>query len=221
MQTLLKLKPARDLSYLRRSIPDMAQYRAAHVLIKAWAMSRGLYAAKFGFLGGIHLSVLLVPVCKSLARAGHGVSVADIVVTFFQHYSAVEWDKQLVFDPFFHNNTKYHRSFREPLCLLGWHAPALNTAATASVPTVRTLTAEFQRAAAQLRQESIGWDEFLGTSHGELDFLSRYSTYVKIDVQYWGPSPSKGNKLVGWIESRCAMLLVGEYMPTHKSDGWS
>ncbi|KAH8172648.1 2'-5' RNA ligase superfamily protein [Sarocladium implicatum] len=208
MQTLLKLKPARDLSYLRRSIPDMAQYRAAHALIKAWATSRGLYAAKLGYLGGIHISVLLVPVCKSLARAGHSVSVCDIVATFFHHYAEVEWEKQLVFDPFFHKKTKYHRSFREPLCLLGWHAPALNTAATASVPTVRTLAAEFRRAADLLKQKDIDWDGFLGTDHGEAYFLSRYSTYVKVDVHYWGPSPSKGNKLVGWIESRCAMLLV-------------
>ncbi|KAJ6444207.1 alpha/beta hydrolase [Purpureocillium lavendulum] len=53
IQTLAKLKPARDLYYLRRSIPDMAQYRLAHLLVKAWATSRGLptvhtISAEFG-----------------------------------------------------------------------------------------------------------------------------------------------------------------------------
>ncbi|KAK0388714.1 hypothetical protein NLU13_4957 [Sarocladium strictum] len=208
MQTLLKLKPARDLSYLRRSIPDMTQYRAAHLLIKAWAISRGIYAAKFGFIGGIHLSVLLVPICKSLARAGHNPNVSDIVTTFFHHYATFDWDKHMVFDPFFHKQTKYHRSFREPLCLLGWHTPSLNTAATASVPTVRTLTAELIRADQLLSNTNLSWDEFLGGVHGEVDFLSRYQRYVQINIHYWGQSPSKGNRLVGWVESRCAMLLV-------------
>lgn len=188
----------------------MTQYRAAHLLIKAWAISRGIYAAKFGFIGGIHLSVLLVPICKSLARAGHNPNVSDIVTTFFHHYATFDWDKHMVFDPFFHKQTKYHRSFREPLCLLGWHTPSLNTAATASVPTVRTLTAELIRADQLLSNTNLSWDEFLGGVHGEVDFLSRYQRYVQINIHYWGQSPSKGNRLVGWVESRCAMLLVGE-----------
>jgi poly(A) polymerase Pap1 len=188
----------------------MAQYRAVHLLIKAWAISRGLYSAKFGFLGGIHLSVLLVPICKSLAGAGYSPTVSDIVTTFFHHYARLDWDKQMVFDPFFHKNTKYHRSFREPLCLLGWHAPSLNTAATASVPTVRTLIAELTRADRRLADDEQTWEGFLGAAYGEIDFLSRYQHYVQINIHYWGPSPSKGNRLVGWVESRFAMLLVGE-----------
>ncbi|KAM0276245.1 hypothetical protein ACHAQH_006968, partial [Verticillium albo-atrum] len=35
-ESLLKLKPARDLFYLRRSIPDLAQFRIAYQLVKEW-----------------------------------------------------------------------------------------------------------------------------------------------------------------------------------------
>ncbi|KAL3955233.1 hypothetical protein ACCO45_010796 [Purpureocillium lilacinum] len=83
VQTLAKLKPARDLYYLRRSIPDMAQYRLAHLLVKEWAKSRGLYAAKLGLLGGIHITAMLVPICKLLTAAHNPLSTADILISFF------------------------------------------------------------------------------------------------------------------------------------------
>ncbi|UKZ73455.1 hypothetical protein TrVFT333_001102 [Trichoderma virens FT-333] len=45
VQSIAKLKPARDLVYLRRSIPDMTKYRVAHLFIKAWAQSRASSAS--------------------------------------------------------------------------------------------------------------------------------------------------------------------------------
>lgn len=220
IQTLAKLKPVRDLFYLRRSIPDMTQYRLAHSLIKAWAKTRGIYSAKFGFLGGIHISVLLVPVCKMLAASGEAVSASDVIVTFFNHYASFDWKTQMVFDPFFHKDLRYHRTFREALCLLGWHAPSLNTASTASAPTVRTITAELRRAKSLLSADNITWDGFLDETsqdqqqgvngRGAMEFLKTYRQYIKIDVHYWGTSPEKGSRFVGWLESRCIMLLVGK-----------
>lgn len=220
IQTLAKLKPVRDLVYLRRSIPDMTQYRLAHALIKAWAKTRGIYSAKFGFLGGIHISVLLVPVCKMLAASGEAVSASDVVVTFFNHYATFDWKNQMVFDPFFHKDLKYHRTFREALCLLGWHAPSLNTASSASVPTVRTIATEFNRAISLLSGDGMTWDGFLNETpkdqrqtmddSGAMEFLKAYRRYIKIDVHYWGASTEKGSRYVGWLESRCIMLLVGK-----------
>lgn len=219
MQTLAKLKPVRDLFYLRRSIPDMTQYRMSHLLIKTWAKSRGLYSAKFGLLGGIHISVLLVPICKTLAATGEPVSTSDIIMSFFDHYANFDWKTELVFDPFFHKELRYHRTFREALCLLGWHAPSLNTAANASVPTVKTIAAEFVRAKSLLSNCSETWDDFLNPTaetqphpvdgHAATEFLAAYRSYIKIDAHYWGSSPEKGNRFIGWLESRCVMLLVG------------
>lgn len=217
VQALGKLKPARDLYYLRRSIPDMAQYRLAHIAIKAWAESRGLYAPKFGLLGGIHISVMLVPVCKMLAHEGVTPSTAEIVTSFFHHYARFDWKQDMVFDPFFHKSIKYHRTFREPLCLLGWHSPSLNTAMNASLPTVKTLMAEFARASAMLSVGGLKWDEFLDSRQSnqsgataDAEFLQAFNSYVKIDAHYWGPSPSKGHRFLGWLESRCVRVLDGK-----------
>ncbi|GJC93886.1 DUF455 domain-containing protein (endonuclease/exonuclease/phosphatase) [Colletotrichum higginsianum] len=161
MQTLLKLKPARDLFYLQRSVPDLAQFRMSFQAIKTWAKARGIYAAKFGYLGGIHLSVMLVKVCKMLLHDGGVVSTADIITTFFDHYSQLDWQRDMVFDPFFHKNLKYHRTPREAMCLLGWHSPTLNTALTASVPTTKIISAELCQATTQLSRDGTSWQSLL------------------------------------------------------------
>ncbi|KAF9766501.1 hypothetical protein IL306_001125, partial [Fusarium sp. DS 682] len=217
-QALAKLKPVRDLFYLRRSLPDMVQYRMAHLFIKSWAQARGIYSAKFGFLGGIHISVLLVPVCKALAYENETVSPADIVTTFFHHYSDFDWKNSMVFDPFFHKELRYNRTFREPLCLIGWHAPALNTAPIASIPTVATIASEFTRVKNLLSDDDCTWGKLLGIESGRsldsmkfpgaTEFLHAFKTYIKIDAHYWGPSQEKSGRFIGWLESRCVMLLV-------------
>lgn len=221
IQTLLKLKPARDLAYLKRSIPDMAKYRLAHLLVKAWAKSRGLYSAKFGLLGGINISTMLVPVCKDLAHHGATVTTADILATFYHHYANFEWTRDIVVDHLFHGSVKYHRTQRESMCLLGWHAPSLNTALNASVSTVNTISIELARASDLLSQDGVNWDVFLRraeplsllelTACTSADFLLSCKSYVKIDARYWGSSPSNGRRFVGWLESRCVMILVGEF----------
>lgn len=192
----------------------MTQYRLAHLLIKAWAKSRGLYGPKFGLLGGIHIACLLVPVVKMLANDVGSVSVGDIIVTFFHHYANVDWKTQIVIDPFFHKGGISHRRLeREPLCLMGWHAPGVNTALNASAPTAHTISTELLRANVLLSQPDMTWDKFLGSQNidvGAGDFLTAHKLYIRIDVNYWGSSSQKRNGLVGWLESRCVMLLVGK-----------
>ena len=252
-QTLAKLKAVRDLDYLARSVPDLAAFRVAHRFIKTWARARGIYSARFGYLGGIQISILLARVYKMLAYGqfnynSHSegkdrdedseaeissVSVPDLLSTFFHHYAVFDWKNKMAFDPFFHlmnqqrSTAPYARSaVREPLAILGYFPPALNTSHAASVHSVRALAEEFKRASAALsaisHQENDGaasWRTFLCgntdsksttllTTRGATDFLSSFKTYAKIDVQYWGLSPSRGAQFVGWLESRCVTLLV-------------
>ncbi|KAL7821129.1 hypothetical protein V8C26DRAFT_392584 [Trichoderma gracile] len=219
LQSLAKLKPARDLFYLRRSIPDMTKYRVAHLFIKAWAKSRGLYVAKFGLLGGIHITSMLVPICKALANEPEAASTADIITSFFRHYSTFDWATGVVYDPFYHTDLRYHRTFREPLCLLGWHGPSLNTASSASVSTVNALASELSRAVTLLSREGMTWGKFLAVEQSEsppsslldkgaADFLASYRSYIKISARYWGSSQQKGRKYLGWLESRLISILV-------------
>lgn len=206
-QTLTKLKAIRDIDYIARSVPDIVKFRVAHRLIKTWAKKRGIYTAKYGYLGGIQIAVLLARVYKMLARQNAGVSVADVLATFFNHYAHFNWEKDLAFDPFFHRSLSYRRTKSEPLAILGYFPPALNTTLNASVPTVRTISEEFRRADELLSQDATTWSKFLDVD-GAADFLRSFKSLIQIDVQFWGGSLTKGRGFVGWVESRCVSLLV-------------
>jgi poly(A) polymerase Pap1/endonuclease/exonuclease/phosphatase family metal-dependent hydrolase/uncharacterized protein (UPF0248 family) len=206
-QTLNKLKPIRDLDYVRRSVPDIVRFRLAHRFIKTWAKRRGIYALKYGYLGGITITVLLARIYKLLAHDRAVVSLSDLLATFFNHYAGFNWRADVAFDPFYHKQLNYRRTDREALAILGYAPPALNTCLAASVPSVRTIAEEFQRADKILSEEGITWSKFLDTD-GSTDFLKSFKSYVKINVQFWGGSLTKGRGLVGWLESRCVSLLV-------------
>ncbi|KUI55179.1 Nuclear poly(A) polymerase 1 [Cytospora mali] len=205
-QTLNKFKPVRDLDYVRRSVPDITNFRLAHRLIKEWAKRRGIYAAKYGYLSGIQITILLARVYKLLAHEAAVVSIPDLLTTFFNHYANFDWKKDLAFDPFFHKQLNYRRTDREPMAIIGYFPPALNTCTAASVPSVRTITEEFQRADRLLHDEGMTWAQFLAADDG--NFLQSFKRYIKIDVQFWGGSLTKGRSFVGWLESRCVSLLV-------------
>lgn len=211
------------MAYLTRSIPDLVQFRLAYLLIKSWAKEKGIYAAKFGYLGGIHIFALLVPICKMLFQQEGSVSVSDVIVTFFHHYARFDWKKDTVFDPFFHKRPRYVRTPREPLCLLGWHGPSLNSALAASAPTVKTIAAQFRLADERLGRDGVTWSSFLGLpGHGSpgvktapggggaAEFLRAFRSYVRLDAHYWGLSQERRNAFVGWLGSRCVSVLVGK-----------
>ncbi|KAI1132017.1 hypothetical protein F5Y10DRAFT_284563 [Nemania abortiva] len=207
-QTLAKLKPARDMYYIRQTIPDYAAFRTAYYLIRHWAKQRGIYSAKFGLLSGIQISILLSRVCKLLSHEGAPVSLPSMLTTFFHHYANFDWTTQLVFDPFFHNRLRYVRTAREPMAILGFYPPSLNTALNASLPSVRVISNEFKRADMLLSQEGMNWTTFSSAAQGSVEFLAAFKTFIKIDAQFWGVSLAKGSGFVGWLESRCVMLLV-------------
>ncbi|KAK3353558.1 2'-5' RNA ligase superfamily-domain-containing protein [Lasiosphaeria hispida] len=212
-QTLSKLKAARDLDYLRRSVPDLATFRLAHRFIKTWAKSRGIYSARFGYLGSIQISLLLARVHKLLAHTNPTpIPLPSLLTTFFTHYATFPWATHLAFDPLFHKHRlPYTRTAREPLAILGYFPPALNTSHAASLPSTHTIAREFRHAATTLTTTTTTttstWTAFL-RGHGAPDFLSAYKSYAKLSIQYWGLSLAKGSALIGWLESRCVMLLV-------------
>jgi len=218
-QSLLKLKAVRDMDYLRRTVPNIRVFRAANRAIRAWAKARGVYTSRFGFLSGIQIAILVARVAKLLANnpdVKTPITVEDFLVTFFTHYASFPWSTHLAFDPFFHRNRlPYNRvPFREPIAILGYFPPALNTAAAASPSSARTLADEFRRAGEALVSGNVtDWAFFLsgtgsnGTT-GVQEFLSAYKTYIRLDASYWGLSRSRGSQFLGWLESRLVSLLV-------------
>ncbi|KAF2851096.1 hypothetical protein T440DRAFT_448913 [Plenodomus tracheiphilus IPT5] len=219
--SLRKLKPYRDFLYIQRTVPSLSAFRVAYRCIKLWAVQRGIYASKFGYLSGTHITLMLTWICKRLAYDSGSVSAADIIVSFFNYYANFNWTNELLFDAFFHKSPpRYHRSAREPMVILGYHTPNSNVAHTSTIPGLQILVKELKAAIEVLSRPETTWDQFLGCSssstessqrllsQGTAKFLATQHSFVKIDIQYWGRTLAKGKSLVGWIESRCLSLVV-------------
>ena len=236
--SLRKLKSYRDLLYIQRTIPDLATFALAYRAIKLWAAQRGIYSSKFGYLGGVQITMMLSWVYKRIAHDNdRRINAADLVATFFHYYANFDWTNDMVYDAFFHERKpRYHRTAREPMVLLGFHSPNSNIAHTATVPGLQSLMSEFKAAAERLSlvtdrtyhktsKPAVSWEDFFepqgmhsfnGMGLGETQFLQTYRSYVSIDIQFWGRTLAKGKSLVGWVESRCLSLVVG-MKPPHPS----
>ncbi|KAL0254450.1 hypothetical protein SLS55_009925 [Diplodia seriata] len=223
LQTLSKLKAIRDLAHLLQSTPDLPAFRAAYRFLVIWAASRGIYAARFGFLSGTHISLMLDRVAKLLYhRNGRDdVTAAHLVCTFFRYYAGFDWAEAVIEDPLTRSvpgmGRPYQRQYAgEPMVVLGYHVPRANIARAATVPAVAVLADEFRRADEAVKAWAergggggLGWGSIAGDAgNGAAEFLAAYKSYVRIDVQYWGKSSVKGRQLVGWVESRCPSMLV-------------
>jgi poly(A) polymerase Pap1 len=219
--SLSKLKPYRDLLYTLRTLPSLPTFRLAYRCIKLWAIQHGVYSTKFGFLGGVHITLMLSAIYKRIANGFGAVSAGDLITSFFHHYAHFEWANEMVYDSFFHKNVpRYHRSAREPMVVLGFHTPNSNIAHTSTVPGVQVLVKEFSTADARLSDPAVTWETFfrpLGgaastceLTAGAASFLDTHESYAKIDINYWGRSLAKGKSLVGWLESRALSLVIGE-----------
>ncbi|KAL5121087.1 hypothetical protein ACEQ8H_000938 [Pleosporales sp. CAS-2024a] len=220
MLSLRKLKPYRDLLSIQRTLPSSTTFRLAYRCIKLWAMNRGLYSAKFGYLGGVHITMMLSWAAKCLAHDLGSVTAPDLVASFFHHFAHFDWANDMMYDVFFHKQKpRYHRSTREPMVVLGFHAPNSNIAHALTLPGLHTLVCEMKAADELLSSSSMTWEAFLvqGASHfnklrnpfhGATNFLGAHHSYVKIDVQFWGRTLARGKSLVGWVESRCLSLVV-------------
>ncbi|KAF8417589.1 hypothetical protein EV426DRAFT_721146 [Tirmania nivea] len=208
---LKKLNAYRDSAFLLQTIPNLKLFRLTYRLLRLWATRRGIFSARFGYLGGIHLVFLLSHVFKSIAAdQAMNLTACEVLKVFFEHYATFKYEENTIDDPDFSPFSKCRRTAsREPLVISTIHSPTINVANTASQHSLQTLRDQILLANQKLDKE-CSWDEVTGGTNGgaERQFLNAFANFVKIDVRYWGRKTARGRSLIGWIESRCVHLLV-------------
>ena len=139
------------------------------------------------------------------------LTAGEVLKLFFEDYAGFQYEEESVSDPDFGGGTYRRAVAREPFAVSSIHSPMVNVAHTASKHTLKTLRDEILLANEKL-SKNCGWDAVTGSGEGqaEKEFLNGFGNFVKIDLHYWGRNIARGRSLVGWIESRCVMLLVGE-----------
>ncbi|CZT11238.1 uncharacterized protein RAG0_15436 [Rhynchosporium agropyri] len=222
------LNTYRDSAYLLLTIPNLPSYRVAHRYLTIYLKNRGLYSAKFGYLGGIHLQLLLNRVVKLVSISTSPstcspegitpVSAATIVRTFFTYYSNFNWAAASVADPLLDPPSKVPRSARDAIFIPAIHIPTArpNVASSCTKLTAQTLSSQFSRLAQHL--ESGDWEWALQTKEACLaDFMGSSGAFVRVGIDIWGIgsdagegeiAESKVRGMLGALESRFPRLLV-------------
>ncbi|KAG4427204.1 hypothetical protein IFR05_017313, partial [Cadophora sp. M221] len=162
------LNTYRDSAYLLLTIPHLPSYRLAHRYLTLYLKTHGLYSAKFGYLGGIHLQLMLNRVVKLISRSTSTtpntdqeippISPATIVRTFFTYYTTFNWTAENITDPFLDPPSKVPRSARDAIFIPAIHTPTArpNVASSCTRLTAHTFSSQFALAARHL--ESGDWE---------------------------------------------------------------
>jgi poly(A) polymerase Pap1 len=224
------LNTYRDTAYLMKTLPEISAYRVAHRFIALYLKNRGLYSAKFGYLGGVHLQLMLNRLIKLMVAAQtchkpdelaenieidtedhQRLSPASIVKTFFDYYSQFHWNMAAVSNPIV-GNPEQHRRIRDAVMISAIHTPTAraNVASSCTRLSAGTFTREFTNAAKKI--SSGDWASCLGDAATNVQsFLRQYSTYVKLSVSIWDMEtlgPEATRVMVGFVESRMPDLLL-------------
>ncbi|KAF3921802.1 hypothetical protein AA313_de0203920 [Arthrobotrys entomopaga] len=224
--TLKKLQAYRDMLYILNTIPNLATFRLAYRFLKLWAEKKGIYSSKFGFFGGVHLTLLLSRISILLPPTA---TASQLIVSFFKEYAKFKWNEEMVTIPNTGRIIRYQRAARDKMVILTITTPAVNVATNATIHTLRTLTSELEHAAAKVDVDASYTD--IAGNFGDAittisdsvgDFLNGYNRYIKVDVQFWGTNRQCGRALVGWVESRLVYLLteLGRNTPTLTARVW-
>lgn len=202
--SLRTLNAYRDMRTIKASLPSVRAFQLAHRSIKYFAQSHGIYGSRLGYLGGIHITLMLARV----AFENHTSSAGQLVQAFFRTYAEWDWASSPVTVPSLSQGS-YTRSEREPLAILSLHKPTLNVAALASVATTQVIAKEI-RLAQQGFDARMPWSSICGSrENGKTPlhlFLKGYPSYLKVEVAFWGRSCTAGRALVGFLESRLSRV---------------
>lgn len=184
----------------------MEAFQDANRALKLYLKQQGLLGARFGFLGGFHLTILLTHIALTFppnAKAEH------LVRQFFKTYGTWNWEADMV-SPIPERVLTYKRmQQKEPMVILSIEKPVTNLTFNASRNSVEVLSRAF-RLANEMLNGGKGWAEVCGSGPNTKEplelFLESHTTFIKIDVGYWGGSCLRGREVLGWLESKIVVV---------------
>ncbi|KUJ18691.1 uncharacterized protein LY89DRAFT_732244 [Mollisia scopiformis] len=208
----------RDTAYILNTVSDITAYRMAHRFLSLYLKGHGLYSAKFGYLGGIHLSLMLNRVVKLMEASRPSesgdqprCSPATIVRTFFSYYANFDWALESVSDPTLTNEGQPARSPRDAVFIPAIHVPTArpNVASSCTPLRAQIFREEFNATSERLSRE--GWSLLLRPGVGVHDFLKSFPAYICLSLDVWGVDEiggGKGREIVGALESKFPRLML-------------
>jgi poly(A) polymerase Pap1/endonuclease/exonuclease/phosphatase family metal-dependent hydrolase len=210
--TLRPLNTFRDAQHLIHTIPCVESFRTAHRYLSLFLRRRGLYSAKFGYLGGVHLSLLLNHLIKRIDPGEvNSISAEELIITFIHYFARSSWENEIICDPAY-PHTDYRRTPREPVVILAIHSPTArpNVASSCTKLSAATLIKEFALAKKHLANDDWEW-MLRGKELAFQDFVQSFGAFIVTTIDMWDLQnfdETTHRALIGHVESRVPVIMV-------------
>jgi 2'-5' RNA ligase/uncharacterized protein (UPF0248 family)/endonuclease/exonuclease/phosphatase family metal-dependent hydrolase len=205
----MSINSYRDTAFLMETFPSPNVHRFLALFLKR----RGLYSPRFGYLGGIHLALMINHIVKALAcQLGvdpksplKDISDATLIRTFFAYYANFDWSTQMVVDPTLFNGSKVDRK-RNPVYIRCINSPStrINVAESCNGFSAKIITGQFEAARDALEKGEWRWC-LRPLSESVSDFLNKADVFVQFDLDIWniGTTPASAiRNMTGMIENK-------------------
>ena len=209
---LRPLNTYRDTAHILRTIPCMSAFRLAHRYLSLYLRRRGLYSARFGYLGGVHLTLMMNHLIKRIEpQQAICLNAETLVRTFIRYYAQYAWATEIVCDPEF-EHSGYRRLSREPAVILAIHSPTArpNVASSCTRLSTATLMREFTIANDRLADDDWQW-MLRDTGDTMRDFVEEFGAFIVLSIDMWNLerlAQTQQRAFIGHLESRVPALLV-------------
>lgn len=186
---------------LKKSLPSLERFRLAYRVLKYYLEANGLFGARFGYIGGIQLQIMLAHVCMNSSPTA---SAETLVTSFFRTFALDQWNFATEIVMVHQSNANYRRSSRECMVVLSIERPRINTTASVHRHAIATLQNAFA-------QNHDLWTERIKSFESKppfRQFTTSHTHFIKLDISFWGPNCMVGRAFVGWLESRLSHVSL-------------
>lgn len=162
-------------------------------LLKWWAVRRGIYSNKAGYLGGVQLAIMVAKITQFYPRA----LASTVVAKFFKIFSLWPWPQavELVERVVKGNHTRDGVNWaeldrqiwrakgagREVMPIITPAYPGMNSTFAVNRATLRVIREEFDRGGDFLRGVEAEVDSWAGVVQ-PTDFFTRFAKFFRLDV---------------------------------------
>lgn len=188
-------------------------FRIALRILRIWGKNRYIYSNANGYLGGVHMSILVARICQLFPFSSANV----IVKRFFQVYgSAWKWPTPVILKKIESVPDKLQGEFKvwDPIHnpnhimpIITPAFPSMCTTHNVNVSTMRIILEEFKRGEKLLDVKKRHPIETYARLIEKSDFFIRFKTFLRIDIKAVGDEENL-NKWFGWVDSRMRFFVM-------------
>lgn len=215
-ESILTISGIRFNDTLLSLIPPTSflSFKVCLVSLKLWAKRRCIYNNKIGYLGGIHLCILVARLCQIYPLA----TASQLLIKFFEFYGAWVWPRPIFLTPIQYggmlkwdvwNPFENETDAEHVMPIITPTYPSRNTAYNATTSTLYLIQKEIDRGKRIIIENRAGsyqtmWDTLVSPSRflGEIDWVLR----VKMGAPY---KKENAKKWADFVESRIRFLIKG------------